>query len=83
MFVLHGYIVVVCVSSIVAASITPDDLSDFTALYREHCKVMSCTQVSIAQRSAIWVLGILQAILDVVQNLQFQMVENLWFHFWV
>ncbi|KAL5481626.1 hypothetical protein EMCRGX_G021823 [Ephydatia muelleri] len=65
----------------VPASITPDDLSDFTALYREHCKVMSCTQVSIAQRSAIWVLGILQAILDVVQNLQFQMVENLWLNF--
>eukprot|EP00731_Ephydatia_muelleri_P016082 Em0009g506a len=43
------------------ASITPDDLSDFTALYREHCK----------------------AILDVVQNLQFQMVENLWHHFWL
>eukprot|EP00731_Ephydatia_muelleri_P018936 Em0011g976a len=44
----------------VPASITPDDLSDFTALYREHC----------------------EAILDVVQNLQFQMVENLWLHFW-
>ena len=73
---------VVCVSSIVAASITPDDLSDFTALYREHCEVMSCTWVSILQRSTIFVLGILQAILDVVQNLQFQMVENLWLHFW-
>lgn len=25
---------------------------------------------------------VLQAILDVVVNLQFQMVENLWHHFW-
>jgi hypothetical protein len=27
-------------------------------------------------------LPLLQAILDVVVNLQFQMVENLWRHFW-
>ena len=45
-----------CVSSIVAASITPDDLSDFTALYREHCEVMSFARVSILQRSTIFVL---------------------------
>ncbi|XP_019850311.1 PREDICTED: DNA-binding protein RFX2-like isoform X1 [Amphimedon queenslandica] len=38
-----------------------EDISDFVALYREHC----------------------EAILDVVANLQFQMVENLWQAFWV
>lgn len=26
---------------------------------------------------------VLQAILDVVVNLQFQMVESLWHHFWI
>ncbi|XP_064386998.1 transcription factor RFX3-like isoform X2 [Halichondria panicea] len=44
----------------VPGSITQDDISEFTAIYREHC----------------------EAILDVVINLQFQMVENLWHHFW-
>lgn len=44
----------------VPEGISMDDLSDFIALYREHC----------------------EAILDVVTNLQFQMVENLWQLFW-
>jgi regulatory factor X 1/2/3 len=38
-----------------------EDVSDFVALYREHC----------------------EAILDVVANLQFQMVESLWQTFWM
>ena len=28
-----------------AASISADDLNDFTALYREHCEVCSCVVV--------------------------------------
>jgi regulatory factor X 1/2/3 len=47
-------------SSPLPGGLTPEDLGDFTANYREHC----------------------EAILDVVVNLQFQMVENLWHHFW-
>ena len=40
--------------------ITNEDISEFVALYREHC----------------------EAILDIVANLQFQMVENVWQLFW-
>ncbi|XP_062509386.1 DNA-binding protein RFX2-like isoform X2 [Corticium candelabrum] len=40
--------------------LTENDLSDFTAVYREHC----------------------EAVMDVIVNLQFNLVEPLWSNFW-
>lgn len=65
--------------------VTVDNIKAFEVLYTEHCEVrqfpLRCCEPSDVPLSLTLRL-LFQAILDIVVNLQFSLVEALWQSFW-
>lgn len=65
--------------------ILQEHIKAFQSLYREHCEVSRYPSYDIACHVCgvcEFILSCLQAILDVMVNLQFILVETLWKSFW-
>lgn len=63
----------------------PQHVHTYQLIYREHCEVSVCAGCQMCGYFSVLVSNMcvcLQAILDVMVNLQFPLVETLWKSFW-